>query len=79
MINLNYREKEFIRLKADGLKDKEVGELLFVSEETVEKLSKEIRLKTGTYNMANLIHWAYQNGYLKINTENLPSKEDEAA
>jgi DNA-binding CsgD family transcriptional regulator len=79
MINLNFREKEYIRMKADGLTDKDIGELLFMDIKTVDVLSKELRNKTGTCRSANLISWAYQNGVLKINRENPPHKEDEAA
>jgi DNA-binding NarL/FixJ family response regulator len=79
MINLTHKEKEFIRLKADGLKISDIAELLFMSYKSVEKLADDLKKKTNTYNSCNLIHWGYQNGILKINRENPPPEERKAS
>jgi DNA-binding NarL/FixJ family response regulator len=79
MINLTPKEKEFIHLKRQGLKMVDIAQLMFMSERSIFTFANNLYQKTGTYNGSNLIDWAYQKGYLKINAETLGSKEDEAA
>jgi DNA-binding NarL/FixJ family response regulator len=79
MILLTPKEKEFIRLKKQGLKMKEIGELMFMSERSIFTFANELYQKTGTLNGANLIDWSYQNGILKINAENSASEERKAS
>jgi DNA-binding NarL/FixJ family response regulator len=75
MTILTDKELEFIKLLRQGLKMKEIASLMFVSIETLDKLARELREKTETYNGKHLIDWCYQNGILKINTENIPNEE----
>jgi two-component system secretion response regulator SsrB len=75
MIELTKREKEFIKLKADGLKMWEIAELLFTSDRSIEELAKNLYEKTGTNNGSSLINWAYLNSILKINVENHNNEE----
>lgn len=72
MINLTPKEKEFIRLKEQGLKIKEIAELMFMSEKSMLNFASELYEKTGTLNGSNLVGWGYKNGILKINTEISP-------
>jgi DNA-binding CsgD family transcriptional regulator len=79
MIKLSDKEKRFIELKSHGLKMNEIARILFMSEATLEKFAKGIYEKTGTVNGSSLIRWGYENGILKINTENLPEDESKVA
>jgi DNA-binding NarL/FixJ family response regulator len=79
MINLTPKELEVVRLMRQGLKNHEIASLLFMSKESVEKLVNNLYQKTETVNGKHFIDWCWRNDILKKNTENIPSKEDEAA
>jgi DNA-binding CsgD family transcriptional regulator len=74
-MELTIKEREFIRLKAAGLKMWEIAECLFISPRSVEELAKSLYEKTGTINGSSLINWAYVNSILKINVENHNNEE----
>lgn len=63
-IILTPREKEIIRLIAEGQNTKEIASTLFISINTVESHRKNMLLKTGLKNVAHLVKWAYENGHL---------------
>lgn len=58
------REKEIIRLLADGLTTKKIATKLFISPHTVETHRQNILLKLGLKNTAELIKYAIQKGLL---------------
>lgn len=58
---LTPREHEILRLIAEELSNKEIGERLFISERTVETHRKNIFRKTGTHSIVGLMKFAYAN------------------
>lgn len=59
---LTEREKEVIRLIAEGLSTNEIAERLFLSTLTVETHRKNISTKLGTKNVAMLVRYAIDEG-----------------
>ena len=49
------READVLRLIADGLTNKEIGERLFLSPRTVEKHVERLLAKTGSQNRSQLV------------------------
>ena len=62
---LTPREKEVIKLIADGKSSKEIGNLLFISVRTVERHRANIMNKLGIKKMADLVKYAIQKGYVE--------------
>jgi DNA-binding NarL/FixJ family response regulator len=63
-ITLTRREKDILRLIAEGYSTKEIADRLFVSVNTVETHRKNMLFKSGLRNMAHLIKWALENGLI---------------
>lgn len=61
---LTPREKDVLKLIAEGMNTKEIASSLFISVNTVESHRKNVLLKTGLKNVAHLIRWAFENGHL---------------
>lgn len=61
---LTAREKEIIKLIASEKSNKEIAELLFISEHTVEAHRKNIFRKTEAKSIVGLIKYAYENKLL---------------
>lgn len=61
---LTRREKDILRLIAEGYSTKEIADRLFLSINTVETHRKNILFKSGLRNMAHLIKWAVENGQI---------------
>ena len=55
---LTRREQEVLRLVADGLTDREIGERLYVSPRTVQNHLASVREKTGLRRRSELVRWA---------------------
>ena len=49
-----------------GHNSREIGELIFISSNTVEYHRKQLLRKTGSHNVAELIGNAFRTGLLKI-------------
>jgi DNA-binding NarL/FixJ family response regulator len=64
--SLSERETEVLKLFADGLTYKEIGEKLFISPRTVETHKNSIMSKLGLKTLADLIKYAIKNGVIKI-------------
>ncbi len=58
------REKEIIRLIADGYTTQEIAEKLYLSKHTVESHRKNILLKLGLKNSAGLVKYAIHRGLI---------------
>jgi len=61
MTQLTDREIEIIRLVADGLTNKEIGEQLFISHRTVDTHRTNLMKKLNVTNVAGLIRFAFKN------------------
>lgn len=61
---LTKQEKKILTLIAEGKSNREVGELLFISELTVETHRKNIKQKTGLQTTAEMIGFAYKFGMI---------------
>ena len=62
---ISVREQEIIRLLADGLRNKEIANLLFVAEGTVKKHVYNIFQKLDVKNRVELISSALQSGLIE--------------
>ena len=58
---LTAREVEILRLVAKEFNSRQIAEILFISERTVETHRKNILKKTGSSNLVGLIKYAYAN------------------
>jgi DNA-binding CsgD family transcriptional regulator len=58
------REKEIILFLSQGYKTVEIAKILYIGYETVKTHRKNIIVKTGAKNTANLIRIAYENRLL---------------
>lgn len=60
--DITKREREIVRLVADGLKNREIAENLEISVKTVETHRANIMNKLGFRNVAQLVRYAVQAG-----------------
>ncbi|WP_323118008.1 response regulator transcription factor [Burkholderia alba] len=60
---LTPREKQVLKLIADGMRNREIALLLNISTKTVDCHRHRLMQKLGAKNIANVIHWAYRYGY----------------
>jgi DNA-binding NarL/FixJ family response regulator len=61
---LTVREREIIKLIAEGKSSKEIGQLLFISSRTVQHHRANIMKKLGAKKTADLVKYAIQKGYV---------------
>jgi DNA-binding NarL/FixJ family response regulator len=61
---LTLREREVLKLIAEGKSSKEIGDLLFISGRTVERHRANIMEKLNLKKTADLVKYAIQKGYL---------------
>jgi DNA-binding NarL/FixJ family response regulator len=61
---LTVREREIIKLIAEGKSSKEIGELLFISSRTVQHHRANIMRKLNLKKTADLVKYAIQKGYV---------------
>lgn len=64
-IDVSEREKDIIRLIADGLSTQEIGEKLFLSTHTINTHRKNILSKLNVKNSAGVIRYGIQTGIVK--------------
>lgn len=58
------REIEIVKMIAEGMSTRQISFQLFISEHTVHTHRKNILLKLGVRNMAHLVHYTWQRGWL---------------
>ena len=63
---LSYREQEVIQLLANGLRDREIAEKLFISDRTVKFHINNVVTKLKAKTRIQAIHQAYKKGFLCI-------------
>jgi DNA-binding NarL/FixJ family response regulator len=61
---LTVREREVLKLIAEGKSGKEIGDLLFISARTVERHRANIMEKLNVKKTADLVKYAVQKGYV---------------
>lgn len=66
--SLTVREREVLKLVAEGVKNKEIADLLFISVRTVEHHRANIMRKLNIKKTADLIKYAIREGYTSSNT-----------
>lgn len=66
---LTDRETEILKLIADGLSGREIGEKLFLSPHTIDRHRANIMEKLGLHNKAQLIKFAIQMGLTRLEDE----------
>lgn len=64
VVDLTSREIEILKLITEGNSNKEIGEQLFISHRTVDSHRTNLMKKLGVNNIAGLIRFAIQNGYV---------------
>jgi DNA-binding NarL/FixJ family response regulator len=64
-VSLSDREKDVLKLIAEGLTNIEMSRKLFTSVRTIETRRKSLLTKTGTTNTATLIKFAVENGLVE--------------
>lgn len=72
---LSERELNILRQISFGHSRKEIAEMLFLSNHTIDDYMKRLLKKLGARNSADLIRIGFEEGYLRI--ENFISAEDE--
>lgn len=65
-ISFNERERQVLKLIAEGLTNQEIADVMFLSRRTVEGIRQAILDKTGAKNSAVLIKYAILNGYIDL-------------
>jgi DNA-binding NarL/FixJ family response regulator len=61
---LSMREKEVLKLVAEGKSNKEIGEALFISVRTVESHRAHIMSKLSLNSTAEMVKYAIESGYV---------------
>lgn len=64
-LNLTLREREVLKLLAEGLRNKEIGRFLSISPKTVEKHRYNVLRKLGLRNVSDLTAYAIANGLVE--------------
>lgn len=62
---LTRREEEVLKLVAEGLTNKEIGEYLFISHRTVDTHRTNLMRKLNINNAAGLIRFAFKSGIIQ--------------
>lgn len=60
---LTPREKQVLKLIADGMRNREIASVLNISPKTVDCHRQRLMQKLGAHNVATAIRWAYRYGY----------------
>jgi DNA-binding NarL/FixJ family response regulator len=64
---LTHREREVLKLIAEGFRSKDIAEYLSISIKTVEKHRSNLMKKLDLHNISSLTNYAYQNGLANQN------------
>lgn len=64
LAELTEREVEILKLVAEGLSNKEIGDRLFISHRTVDTHRTNLMTKLEVHNVAGLVRFAIQNGLI---------------
>jgi DNA-binding NarL/FixJ family response regulator len=64
---LSPREKEILPLVAQGLDNRQIGKMLFISEKTAKNYITSIRKKLGLANRTQIALYAIREGLIDVN------------
>jgi len=64
-VPLSERESEILRLVAEGLSNKDIGNQLNISHRTVDTHRNNLMKKLGIHNVAGLVRYAFQKGLIE--------------
>lgn len=70
-VKVSVREKQIIKLVAEGYKTKEISEVLGISDRTVSKHRENIMTKLGFTASAEMVNYANHIGLLKVSLEEI--------
>ena len=65
--DLSPREKEILPLVAQGLDNRQIGKILFISEKTAKNYITSIRKKLGLSNRTQIALYASREGLIEVN------------
>jgi len=68
-VNLHFftsREREILKLIAEGYKEKEIADELYISAKTVEKHLDNLMRKSNLHNKSSVINYALEKGLISI-------------
>ena len=68
-VNLHFftsREREILKLIAEGYKEKEIADELYISAKTVEKHLGNLMRKSNLHNKSSVINYALEKGLISI-------------
>jgi len=68
---LSVREKQVVKLVAEGFKTKEIAEMLEISDRTVSKHRENLMTKMGITSTAELTNYANESGLTKVGLEEI--------
>ncbi|BBP43295.1 response regulator [Thiosulfativibrio zosterae] len=71
VVKLSVREKQVIKLVAEGRKTKEIADILEISDRTVSKHRENIMTKLGMDSSADLVNYANHIGLLKVSIDEI--------
>ena len=69
-VNLHFctpREREILKLIAEGYKEKEIADELYISAKIVEKHLDNLMRKSNLHNISSVINYALEKGLISIN------------
>jgi len=61
---LSLREKEVLKMLVEGMQNREIAEALFITTSTVKTHRNKVMQKLGVHDLAGLVRFAVQNGFL---------------
>lgn len=64
---LTHREREILKLIAEGYRNKDIAEYLVISIKTVEKHRSNLMKKLNLHNISSLTNYAIKNGFVESN------------
>ena len=63
---LSERHVQILELAAEGLTNREIGQRLFLAEDTIRTHMQIMRTKTGIGDRTGLVAWGFREGVLKV-------------
>lgn len=78
-VNLTEHQIMIIKLVARGLSNREIGDELFVTEDTIKTHLRKMFRRTKARNRPHLVTWGFLSGVLKVPEADRSTPDDDAA